>query len=205
MSEIRTSRLNGVFAGCTRAITTVAAIIANAHAERREYLERQLGTHDARLALCSQLGPCLVRAGQEQQLRAHVHALITATSTETTQAAATLVARVHQEQQAVAKALTPLLIEATRAAGFTRLRQLHSPDRVLLIGEDTHGRALQHEVLLVPSQPLTLRSETIGFRDGSCAHVLDRFEASLRHHGVTIARHDRAGTLRRAAQLRVQR
>lgn len=192
MSEFRMSIVTGLLDDASKGVTTLGALLEAAHAARRTYM-----TEHCSQGLAGPLMSCLVRTAQARAITTATTALLGASPRDVAQARTRLAALVHAEQGAVARALTPLVVAASHATGFAHVRQLPHPTGVLIIGDDTRGRALQTELVVAPSHPLRLRSETIGFRDGSCSRVLEGFTHALHERGLVIAQGTRTSTLRR--------
>jgi len=218
MSEVRTGSIVGVVVGCTLGIVAVGAAIvrlrkflAAGHANVEKFLQQrpamaateELAVH--RHAVCEQLRNCVVRPEAARHVEDQVGAVLTApTVTELERAHEHLATMIHQEQQAIMHELAPQVAEATSATGFTTVRHLPQPDRLLVIGENHHGQAVQHELIAAPNQALQLRSETLGFHDGTCGQVLDAFQEELRQRGITIAHEGTASTLREKRRQRAR-
>jgi hypothetical protein len=212
MSTPRYIQVTGeVISDCAAALTTFGKTldfvldscdkaVADARAAQHAYLARQL--RGRQLAVLKQVHPCLVRPASVPQLQQKAQAVLAATTTtQLEHASNALAAAVQREQQAVAVDLVPMVVEATKTSGFNKLRQMRVQDRVLIIGQDEQGHAIQTELRSQLSRPLELKSETIGIPEGRCTDVLDRFEQSLRHHGIKVKQSDQQ-VRRRAVQRR---
>ena len=74
---------------------------------------------------------------------------------------------------------------------------------ILVVGQDSQGKALQTELLTSPGKPLAIRSETLGFHDHTCDATLNQFQEHLAERGVTINTTRRTRTLRQRLRSRV--
>ena len=203
MSEIRMSGITGIVTGCKDTLFRIIDLLAEGHATIQEYLHQSQGAattelHRRQAAVCEQLRNCIVRPHSVYAIQHQMDTVLTAgTLTALEHAHHQLTTAIHQEQHAIMHDLiVPQVSSTTAAIGFENVLQLPRPDGILLLGENDCGQALQHELIAAPNQPLTLRSETLGFNDDTCSKVLDDFAHELHKRGVITEPTSRTSTRR---------
>lgn len=198
MSEPRHSFLTGALQGCASAITSVGAALGDIRAEQRDYLAAAFAQHH-----CEQLEDCLILPGSAARIKQHVQAVLAATTPPaSSQAITVLQSAVQREQVVVARTLAPILRAATTSSGFPVVRALPQTAGVLVIGQDSRGRALQHQLTSIPGKPLQLLSQPIGMPNGTCQDALNRFQEELLCHGLTTRPSSPGCTVRAAMRAR---
>jgi hypothetical protein len=196
MSSTNDGLVSGV-TGCVNAIATMGEFLKSGLKEQAAYLHSNEALRAEMDAVFEQFEDCLIRPQSAPLLHAHVQTLAkAATLPEFCEAAAQVSAVIHAEQDAIALEIAPVVAQATQLTTFQHVRQLQSPGRVLIIGQDSQGKALQTEILTAPGKPLSIRSETLGFHDQTCDETLNRFQENLKEQGITITTTRRVRTLR---------
>jgi hypothetical protein len=73
---------------------------------------------------------------------------------------------------------------AARKAGFDKVNTTQRGDQIRVVATNRSGQALVTEIDATLDGDLSMATEAVGIRDGSCHEVLDLFDASLEAEGV---------------------
>lgn len=99
-----------------------------------------------------------------------------------------------QHQALLIAQVTEACIRASRTAGFGTVEARRRGGQVRVIATNRSGQALVTEIDGTEGGDLSLATEAVGVRDGSCHGLLDRFDAALEAEGVIAGRPRRSPT-----------
>jgi cysteinyl-tRNA synthetase len=203
MSSVEFNSLESFISGCTNAVVSLGHPITRSYRDQLAYLKANPALHERATALMEEFAEYPVCVANMPALTAHVAAVLQATTaSQMAQATTRFANAVHGEQEQLATIVAPRIQAATHLTSFAQVKQLRTPGRVVIIGEQD-GKALQTEILTPPGKPLTIRTETLGFRDDTCTATLDEFREHLKQQGVTLETTQRVSTLRQRVRSRL--
>jgi hypothetical protein len=90
--------------------------------------------------------------------------------------------------------LTDTCIRASCKAGFASVRTPRKGDVIRVIATNQAGQALVSEISIADEGDVSIATEAVGIRDGSCHDILDRFDAALEAEGVIAGPPRRSST-----------
>jgi hypothetical protein len=78
-------------------------------------------------------------------------------------------------------------IKATKNIGFSNINTFRIDHNIMaIIGQDSHGRNLVHELQVTENAMPLLRSEVLGIHDNKCSAIMDNFQNELSRLGTGI-------------------